>query len=434
VKSLESKSPVNLGTLWREFLPLSLSDVTMALGDPLISTTLAHLPSAQLNLAAVGSAKSLAVFFESPIIMILHAANALAPSFNSRKSLWKFTLLAGGILTLMLGLISLPPIFAIIGDRLLGLPVEMLSTVGQVLLLMSGWAFAIAWRRYFQGLLIYHGQSQSIAKAGLMRLFTVSVILISGFSLKISGAILAGIALMGGVLIEAITVTIFAYYSGATLPPETSELTGKLPKNLIEIWQFYYPLANSMLVVWGGRALLISIIAKSNEPTIAIASWSAGWGLVLVIANSTRMVQQIVIKYRHQINDGELLKFAVTVGVFCSSMLLIMSSTPIGEQIIQSFIGGNINLANNIKPVLLICAIVPLLVAMQNATQGFLISSGKTGKVNLATWLGTFCLLLMSIIAIKIGINGAIAAAIAMITAIAVEIACLLWQKPTKLA
>jgi len=33
VKLKESQS-VSLGTLWREFLPLSLSDVTMACGDP----------------------------------------------------------------------------------------------------------------------------------------------------------------------------------------------------------------------------------------------------------------------------------------------------------------------------------------------------------------------------------------------------------------
>ena len=66
--------------LWQQFIPLSLSDVSMALGDPLTTTTLAHLPDARTNIAAVGVAKTIAIFCESPIIMLLHASNALAPS------------------------------------------------------------------------------------------------------------------------------------------------------------------------------------------------------------------------------------------------------------------------------------------------------------------------------------------------------------------
>ncbi|OBQ18255.1 hypothetical protein [Anabaena sp. AL93] len=422
--------PVSLGSLWREFLPLSLSDVTMACGDPMMTTTLAHLPDAQVNLAAVGIAKSLAIFFESPIIMILHAANALAGSQDSRKALWRFTLFVGAGLTCLLSLLGLPMIFNFVGVSLLGIPSAMLATVSQVLLLMGGWPFAIAWRRYFQGLLIYHGQSRAVAKASILRLFTLALVLTGGFFLPISGGILAGLALISGVVVEAIAVTIFARLSGATLPPQIEQ--PNLPRNLAQVWKFYLPLANSMMVVWGGRAILISILARAEDSTIAIAAWSAAWGLVLVIANSTRMVQQMVIKYRHQVSDRQLLSFAISVGAACSSLLLLMSVTPIGDRIVQSFIGNDIILANSIKPVLLICTIVPLFVALQNATQGFLVSENRTGQVNLSTWLGTGTLLIIATFAINKGMNGAMAAAIAMITSMLVEVTCLLWKRAAK--
>ena len=425
--------PVNLRTLWREFLPLSLSDVTMACGDPMLTTTLAHLPSAQINIAAVGIAKSLAIFFESPIIMILHAANALAASGDSRKALWRFTLLVGGGLTFLLSLLGLPIIFNFVGVSLLGIPPAMLTTVSQVLLLMGGWPFAIAWRRYFQGLLIYHGRSHALAKASICRLFTLAVVLTAGFLLHISGGIVAGFGLMSGVIVEAIVVTIFARRSGATLPPETVTQPN-LPSNLAQVWKFYLPLANSMMVVWGGRTILISILARAQDATIAIAAWSAAWGLVLVIANSTRMVQQMVIKYRHQVSDKQLLIFAVSVGAACSTLLLLMSVTPIGDRIVQSFIGNDLTLANSIKPVLLICTIVPLFVALQNATQGFLVSENRTGHVNLSTWLGTGTLLIIASLAINKGMNGATAAAMAMITSMLVEIICLLGKRAAKSA
>jgi hypothetical protein len=434
VKLPENQSQaVNLRTLWREFLPLSLSDVTMACGDPMLTTTLAYLPSAQMNIAAVGIAKSLAIFFESPIIMILHAANALAASGDSRKALWRFTLLVGGGLTFLLSLLGLPLIFNFVGVSLLGIPPAMLTTVSQVLLLMGGWPFAIAWRRYFQGLLIYHGQSHALAKASICRLFTLAVVLTAGFLLHISGGIVAGFGLISGVIVEAIVVTIFARRSGATLPPETVTQPN-LPSNLAQVWKFYLPLANSMMVVWGGRTILISILARAQDATIAIAAWSAAWGLVLVIANSTRMVQQMVIKYRHQVSDKQLLIFAVSVGAACSTLLLLMSITPIGDRIVQSFIGNDLTLANSIKPVLLICTIVPLLVSLQNATQGFLVSENRTGHVNLSTWLGTVTLLIIASLAINKGMNGATAAAMAMITSMLVEIICLLGKRAAKSA
>jgi hypothetical protein len=429
VKLKESQS-VSLGTLWREFLPLSLSDVTMAYGDPMMTTTLAHLPDAQNNLAAVNIAKSLAIFFESPIIMILHAANALAGSQDSRKALWRFTLLVGGGLTFLLSLLGLPIIFNFVGVSLLGIPSAMLATVSQVLLLMGGWPFAIAWRRYFQGLLIYHGQSRAVAKASIFRLLTLALVLTGGFFLPITGGILAGFALISGVIVEAIAVTIFARLSGAILPPQIEQ--PNLPRNLTQVWKFYLPLANSMMVVWGGRAILISILARAEDATIAIAAWSAAWGLVLVIANSTRMVQQMVIKYRHQVSDRQLLTFAISVGAACSTVLLLMSVTPIGDRIVQSFIGNDLTLAKSIKPVLLICAIVPLFVALQNAIQGFLVSENRTGHVNLSTWLGTGTLLIITTFAINKGMNGAMAAAIAMITSMLVEISCLLWKRGAK--
>ena len=432
MKLKESQS-VSLGTLWREFLPLSLSDVTMACGDPMMTTTLAYLPDAQNNLAAVGIAKSLAIFFESPIIMILHAANALAGSQDSRKALWRFTLLVGGGLTFLLSLLGLPIIFNFVGVSLLGILSAMLATVSQVLLLMGGWPLAIAWRRYFQGLLIYHGQSHALAKASICRLFTLAVVLIAGFLLHISGGIVAGFGLMSGVIVEAIVVTIFARRSGATLPPETVTQPN-LPSNLAQVWKFYLPLANSMMVVWGGRTILISILARAQDATIAIAAWSAAWGLVLVIANSTRMVQQMVIKYRHQVSDKQLLIFAVSVGAACSTLLLLMSVTPIGDRIVQSFIGNDLTLANSIKPVLLICTIVPLFVSLQNATQGFLVSENRTGHVNLSTWLGTGTLLIIASLAINKGMNGATAAAMAMITSMLVEIICLLGKRAAKSA
>jgi progressive ankylosis protein len=412
---------ITLGRLWREFIPLSLSDVTMAAGDPLLTATLAHLPDTRSNLAAVGIGRTLAIFFESPIIMLLHAANAVAADRRSRQVLWQFMLLAGGGLSLGLGLLALPVIFDRVGTRYLGIPTALASTVWQVILLLILWPFAIAWRRYFQGLLIYHGNSQSIARASIARLVTMGLILAIGVAIGSSGAILAGTALIGGVLIEACWITIVAHRSGATAPPPPPA-TVTLPQTLRQMWRFYRPLATSMLVTWGGRAVLVGLVARSIDAPISLAAWPAASGLVVIISNSTRMVQQIIIKYQSRVPAKLLLNFALSVGGICSALLLLISTTTVGDTIVRGFIGSDRLLATNIKPVLTICAPMPLLVASQNALQGFLVGAGKTSNVNRATWLGTSVLLAIAWPTVNAGWNGAIAAATATVIALAIEV------------
>lgn len=430
--------PVSLGQLWREFLPLSLSDVTMAIGDPLTTTTLAYLPNARVNLAGVGIAKSLAIFFESPIIMILHASNALAPDRASRRALWRFVVILGGGLSLLL--IGLSIGFSAVAP-VLGIPPNLVPVVAQVLLLVGLWPGAIAWRRYFQGLLIHRGQAKAVATASLLRLGTVALVLGLGVWLRGAGTIVAGLSLVLGVIVEAIAVTLMARRSFGDLDvrhlnlseldrSEPREPTATdLPQTLTAVARFYWPLANSMVVVWGGRALLMGVIARASDAALALAAWPSAWGLVLVIANSTRMVQQIVIKYRGKTADRLLLGFALMVGASCSLLLLVISTTAVGDRLIQAFIGDDRELRQQIQPVLIHCMAIPLLVALQNATQGFLVSDGRTGRVNLSTWLGTLTLLLMAIAMVRLGQPGALAAATAMVAAMVVEVTCLLWQR-----
>jgi progressive ankylosis protein len=411
---------IGFRALWQEFLPLSLSDITMACGDPVLTSTLAHLPDARNNLAAVGIAKTLAIFFESPIIMILHASNTLAVTPLGRRALWRFTILAGSILSSLLIILSLPFIFNTIGASFLGVPAVLLPIVSQVLLLMGLWPFLIAWRRYFQGLLIYHGNANAIAKASIMRILTIMLVLAAGIFCKASGSLLAGSSLMLGLVVETLLITWMADRCGARVPPPPTDTMA--PQNLKDVWHFYWPLANTMLVTWGGRALLIAIVARATDASIALAAWPAAWGLVLVIANSTRMVQQIIIKYQSQVAQQLLLTFAVTVGLSCSGLLLLVSTTALGDGLIQAFIGSDRALVDGIKPVLLICTPVPLLVALQNAIQGFLVSTGRTGQVNYATWLGTSVLLSLAGVLVSIGLPGAMAGAIAMGVAMLTEV------------
>lgn len=407
---MPTSKETSLRKLWAEFLPLSLSDVFMALSDPLITTTLAHLPEARLNLAAIGLAKPVVVFFESPVIMLLHASNVLSVRDGAPKALWRFSMILVSSLSVLLLFLTVPPIYSAFGKNVLGVGGELLVRSQWALFIMFLWPFSSGWRRYFQGILIRRGHNSDIALASTGRLLVACLILYSGFHFKVPGYLLAAFTLIGTIVFEAILVTWFA--SKRQTPASTGQ--GKI-YTVRDIARFYFPLANTMVVVWGSRALLIAVIARAADKQIALAAWPAAWGLVVLLANSTRMVQQVVIRHRSQVAESLLLKFALSVGLVGSVFLILLCNTGLGNQLLGIFLGNDLELLAHVRPVVVVCSIVPLLVALQNAIQGLLISEGLTQRVSNAAWMGGISLIFVAALGISLEMEGAFVAAVAML-------------------
>ncbi len=422
--SLWQKPWAEFKRLWLEFLPLSLSDVTMAASDPMINTTLAHLPDGRLNIGALGVSKSLAVFFESPIIMLLHTSNALAGNRTARSVLFRFMLLCAFGLSLSVMVLTIPALFEEFSVFVLGLQGSAIDRARNILTILILWPALIAWRRYFQGLLIHAGHIGVIGKAGISRLLMVAIALVVGIAYGIKGETLAGIALISGLVVETVFVTGAAYINRVGV--KIMESTDKsIPTTLHDIVTFYRPLATSMMVIWGSRTLLLALVARSIDGPIALAAWSTAWSIVLVLANSTRMTQQVIIRNLGNVSALFLSGFAASVGALASLFLLLLASTGLGQILIGSFTGGDADLRNRAVFGLMACVLVPFGVAMQNAIQGFLISAGKTSAIREASLLGAIAMLSSGSIFVYQGMSGVEVASISMMICLVIEIVCL---------
>lgn len=395
----------------------------MALGDPLQTMALTRLPQAPENLAALGVVKAIAVFLESPIIMILHASTALGKQAASRGALWRFMLLLSGCLSLGFGLLCWGPIYDWLLLSVFGVDRAVAQTGRIAFVLMVGWPFVIAWRRFFQGLLIRSGDNRYVGFASLLRLGWVLGILTLGLTLRWNGAWLGGLTLIGGVFWEAVLVTYFALrlkvvarIEALQLPPDPD-----LPVDLLGMARFYMPLATTMLIIWGGRAILIGLVARSQDSTLALAAWPAAWGLVLAIANATRMVQQIVISHVERVSTALLLRFTLIVGLACSLLLAGLGLTPWGDTLLNLYLGNNPELLAAVRPVVRYTSLFPLLLAFQNAIQGLLITRKQNGLINLATLIGVGVMLSLCGFLIQAGLAGALAAAWAMLMGALIE-------------
>ena len=424
-KQLTPEDP-GMRELARQLLPLSLSDAAMALADPLLAITLSRLPAPTTQLAALGVVKAVAVLLESPIIMVLHASTALGSRRPSREALRRFVVILASLLTVVLLLLSLPAPYAWLSRSVYNLSEDLADAAHLPLLLMCLWPALIAWRRIHQGHLILQGRGRAMGSASLARLGTLALLLFGGSQMGFMGATVGALALMGGLVVETYLVYRWSRQEDVSeRPPATP-----LPETVPAVAVYYAPLALNMLLMWGGRAVLVAILARAVDSKLALAAWAASWGFVILIANLTRMVQQLVIKYALTVPASRLIGIGTWVGLACSLGLAALGYTPAGHSLLRGLIGGEPTLWQAAREVVEWSILVPLLVAYQNVLQGYCIVVGKKGWVNVAGLAGMTVTLAAAWYGINTDWPGATAGAVAIVVGLSLEVLVLLAIRP----
>ncbi|MCF2873168.1 MULTISPECIES: hypothetical protein [unclassified Tenacibaculum] len=399
--------------LWKQFIPLSLTDMAMALGEPVRNYAIASLPNGELNLASFGIAKSLANFFEAPIIMVLHASNALAQNKESSKKFLRFTLVFSLLLAGLFLCFSIPNVFEFLGKKIFSLSIEVSETTRRIIYFIFLFPFVIGWRRYFQGILIQQKKNNVVAQASLVRLFFVIGIPILGLQLDWSGLTCAISSLLGGLFVEAVYVSYFSLKLFDFNNIESQKIES-LPKTYKELFNYYFPLGYSMVIIWGTRTLLVFLLSFAIDSKISLILWPIIWGIVLIVSNGTRMVQQVYISNKEDFSFEAIRNFCITVGIAFTILFLFLIITPLGNSIIYISMGKLISYNALILNCLSYFLFFPALTTFQNILQGELIISQKTRAIGIAAIPSHILLVIVAYGLIKMNFSGLISLAIAL--------------------
>jgi hypothetical protein len=180
-----SEERLTTGRIFRMWWPLAASWVLMALEGSVISLVVARLAFPEIHLAAYGGLVfPLALLVEAPIIMLLAASTALSKDWSAYRKIRRFMHLTSGTLTALHLLIVLTPLYSFFTRTLIGAPEEIIEPARLGLLIMLPWTWAIAYRRFNQGVLIRFGHSLSIGVGTIIRLLANGSILLAGYLLK----------------------------------------------------------------------------------------------------------------------------------------------------------------------------------------------------------------------------------------------------------
>ena len=107
--------------IFRFWIPLAATWLMMSIEGPFLAAVIARLADPKHNLAAYGVAFSLALIVEAPVIMILSASLALVAGKQSYFKLKRFIFFLNAIVTFIMAVCLLPPVFFFFTEGLINL-------------------------------------------------------------------------------------------------------------------------------------------------------------------------------------------------------------------------------------------------------------------------------------------------------------------------
>lgn len=362
--------------------PLAFSWLLMGAELPAISAIMARLPNPEINLAAYGGIVfPLALIIEAPIIMLLAASTALSKDWPSYLKIRRFMMVMGGSLTALHLLIAVTPLYYFVVEVLIGVPQEIIEPARIGFLLMLPWTWAIAYRRFNQGVLIRFGHSRAISIGTVIRLSADVIVLMVGFSLgNVPGIVVATLAVSAGVISEAIFVGIV---KRPVLRNELIPAPVISPALTLRVFlNFYVPLAMTSLLYLLSQPMVSAAVSRMPLPLESLAVWPVVSGLVFMFRSVGMAYNEVVVALIDRtFSYANLHRFTWWLTGLSTAALLITAVSPLSILWFERLSALNPQLVAMSRQALLFALPLPLLTVVQSWYQGAILHGRITRGV-----------------------------------------------------
>jgi len=410
--------PLTQRRIFLFWLPLAATWLMMSVEGPFLTAVIARLVSPEYNLAAFGVAFSFGLLAESPVIMMMSAATALVVDRHSYHRLRTFTFALITTVTLSLGILLLPPVFDFVGRRLIGLPDEVASRTWLALLILLPWPGTIGFRRFYQGVLIRHGQTRRVAYGTIVRLVTMSstALLLFRFT-EIQGAVVGAAALSAGVTAEALASRVMANQAVRSLMAGAGEDTTSTLK-YGEIVRFYVPLALTAMLALGVQPLVTFFVGHGRMALESLAVLPVINSLIFIFRSIGLAYQEVGIALMGVHGEGyhSLRRFAWTLCSVVVTGLGLIAWTPLGRLWFEAVSGLSPEIATFALTPTRILFLIPGLAVMLSFQRAVLVHAKRTMPVTMATVIEVVGIVLVLSVGIFVwNAVGVVAAAVALL-------------------
>lgn len=414
-----SARPLTYGRIFKFWAPLAGTWLMMAIEAPFLGAVIARLPGPIENLAAWGISVAFALIIEAPVIMLLSAATAMVSDKTSYLALRRFTYILNAVLTGVMVLVLVPPVFRFLTGTLLNLPADVVELIYGAMTLLLPWPAAIGYRRFLQGTLVRHDMTRRVAYGTVVRM--ISMALAAGVGVRVlglSGAEVGALALSTGVVAEAFASRLMAAGIVAELLAGRRRTEQAQDLTLAGIAAFYFPLATMSILAMAIHPMLTFFVGRSRLALESLAILPVVHGLVFTFRALGLSYQEVTIALMgdRAANYERIRNFAAVLGLFVSAALSLIVFTPLADAWFQTVAGLPPELAELALAPARIAAILPALSVLMSFQRALLVSSRLTRPLTGATALEiTAVATILSVAIFRFDLMGAVAATLAVV-------------------
>jgi len=375
----------------------------MGIEMPMIAVAMTRMPGGDPHLAALGAlVYPLSLLIEAPIIMLLAASTALVRNLDIHEQLRRFAHATAAVLTGIHVLIAFTPAFDFIALDLIGVPDAILEPGRIGMQIMTPWTWAIAYRRFQQGVLIRCEQSKLVVYGTIIRLLANIAALVIGLTVGTwPGIVVGAIAIICGVTAEAIWAGWCFHRFAKPVLRQQQIARQQADANNVEAplkWSafaaFYIPLAFTPLITIIIQPIGSWAMSKMAEPLLSLAAWPAVYGIVFLTRTAGYAFNEVVVALAGKPGGHRALRqCGYGIAVIATTLLLVMATTPLGNWWFGTVTGMSPELTALASTSLIVAILMPGYAVAQNYHQGILVHNKRTRPITEAVviYLGICC-------------------------------------------
>ena len=238
-----------------------------------LAAVVARLANPDVNLAAYGSvAFPLIGILQAPILTLLSLSTAMSKDWDSFVKGRRLMFYLGGGLTLLYTILVFSPLYYVVVQGLIGAPPEVVEPARISMYIGVPWTFAVAYRRFHQGVMIRFEHSRAVTVGTLLRFCADAALLISAYFIgAIPGASVAAAMMVVGVITEAIYVGLRVRSVLRQEVRHAPPLAAPIP--IWEMLVFFIPLGMTPLLNQLIRPIGSAALSRMPHPLAALAIW-----------------------------------------------------------------------------------------------------------------------------------------------------------------
>lgn len=295
----------------------------MAAEPPALAAVIARLADPHIHLAAYGSVTfPLIGILQAPILTLLSLSTAMSKDWDSFVTGRKLMFILGGGLTLIYLLIAFTPLYYIIVRDLIGAPAEIIQPARLGMFVGVPWAFAVAYRRFHQGVMIRFDHSRAVTTGTLLRFSVDAVILLLALWVQsVPGTVVASAMMVCGVITEAV-------YVGLRVRPVLRHEVRYVPPpavkiRMTEMLAFFIPLGLTPLLNQLIRPIGSAALSRLADPLQTLAVWPVVTNFSFLLVTPGSAFNEVVIALLDRPNSRRTLQrfMGILMGVQMTLML-----------------------------------------------------------------------------------------------------------------